>query len=182
MLLRNSHIKKPLRIRLLKCRESRSVRHRRRHSDNFRILLGKLTQLLRKHICVRRKLLRAKRLSGLDVKWLNSMKARRVLLRRLISLSLFRQDMNQNRVVHLLCFLENLCHLGNVVTIDRSEIGDSHILKEHARNDQLLDAVLCPADLVDKPLSDNRNLQKRVRHSLLQSVVSGSQAKSAQVL
>ena len=63
---------------------------------------------------------------------------RRILLCRCIALALRGQDMHEHRVVDLLRLLDGPLHLTDVVTIDRPEVGDAHILEQHARNEELL--------------------------------------------
>ena len=70
---------------------------------------------------------------------------------------LFRNHMDQHRVVDLFRLAENTDQPLNIMSIHRSQIRDSHIFKPHARNQKLLDAVLCPEQRADQIRTDHRD-------------------------
>ena len=142
MCLRDPHVKEPLREFLRKLRESRSVRHCRRQRNELLVLLRKFTDLLRKDIGITREFFFLKRLSGLDIERLHTVESRRIFLRRLVTFSLFRDHMDQDCMLDPLCFLKHADHRFHIMSVNRSKVGDPHILKQHSRDEKLLDPVL----------------------------------------
>ena len=74
--------------------------------------------------------------------------------RRKIAVSLFCNDMNNNAFIDLPGLGEHLLHGLDVVTVHRSEIGQSHILKKHPRDNQLLKTALVTLQGFDYVLPD----------------------------
>ena len=157
MFLRDSHIEKAVRIFFREPFEPRSIRHRRCHRHDLRIFRCQTADFSGKYICIARMFLFPERFSRFNIKWFNSVKCRRILLRRTVSLALFRNHMDQHRAVDLFRLAENTDQPLNIMSIHRSQIRDSHIFKPHARNQKLLDAVLCPEQRADQIRTDHRD-------------------------
>ena len=106
----------------------------------------------------------------------------RRLFRRGIALSFSGQHMKEHRAFNLPRFPERPAKKRKVVPRHRAEIGDPHILKEHARHDQLLDAALGPADLLDHGIAHHGNGVKRVGHALFQPCIEVCRPQFGQIL
>ena len=70
------------------------------------------------------------------------MKTGGMLFRGRIALALFGEHMDEHRVLSALRLPDHTHERSRVVSVHRPQIGDSHILKEHAGDHQLLQAVL----------------------------------------
>ncbi len=69
-----------------------------------------------------------------------------MLLRRAVALPLGRDDMDQHRLVDPPRVLEHLQHGADIVAVHRAEISDTHVLKHHAGNHELLQRIFGPLD------------------------------------
>ena len=74
------------------------------------------------------------------------MKTGRMPFRRRIALALFGEHMDEHRVLSALCLPDHAHKRCRIVSVHRPQIGHAHILKEHTRDHQLLQAVLRPSD------------------------------------
>ena len=142
MLFCNSHIEKPLWVRLFKSYQSGSLCHRSRDRYNILMCLSKLHHLLRKNIGVTACLFRGKHLTGYPVKRRNPMEIIRVPLRIAIAFSFFRLHMNNNRFIQPECMLKCRDHLIDIMSVNWSDIRNSKLLEEHARHKKLFDIIL----------------------------------------
>ena len=109
------------------------------------------------------------------------METGRIFLRWLVALALFGQNVHQHRVIQLFRLPKHLAELGNVVPVHRPQIGDAHILKEHPRDKQLLDAVLGALDLVDHGRAHHGNPVQGVGHVFLQVVIAAACSQAVQI-
>ena len=108
MLFRNSHVKEPVRVILLKTVQSGSVCHGRRDRRHLTVMPGNITDHLGKYICIAVLGRSIPGGPGLYVKRPGSMKSRRIPLCRLISFSFFCQYMDEHRMVYTLCLIQRL--------------------------------------------------------------------------
>ena len=146
MLFRNPHIKKPVRIGVAEPFQARAIRHGRRDGHNLVISLPQLHHDGGENIRVVGLHFLFQRHARLHVKGLRPMKTGRMPFRRRISLPLFGEHMDENRVLSALRFPDHPHERRRIVSVHRSQIGHAHILEQHARNHQLLQAVLRPPD------------------------------------
>ena len=93
------------------------------------------------------------------------MKSGGMTLCRQKAFALFRQDMDQYRSVNILRLFKHFDHRVHIVSVNRSEIDDPHILKVHAGNEVGLDPVLCTADLFHDPVTVNGNTRQCILHA-----------------
>ena len=70
-------------------------------------------------------------------------------LRGKISFSLLGAHMDQDRLVDTLCDFNGFLYIPDIMSVDRSQICDPHLLKEHARNHQGFERLLRAADAFD---------------------------------
>ena len=68
---------------------------------------------------------------------------------RCISGSFMGNDMHKNRTVNVGSLPYQPCDALDISTVHRTEIDDSHLLKKHARDEQLLDAAFGSPDPLD---------------------------------
>ena len=77
--------------------------------------------------------------------------------------------MDNDRSLDLLRILEQPDHLIDVGSIHRSEVLDAEILQQRAAGHQnCLEAVLCPPDALDRPVSRNRKLPQGIFRDFLE--------------
>ena len=81
--------------------------------------------------------------------------------------------MDQDRAIQPSGFLQNTHHGRNIVAIHRPQIGNVHLLENHAGNHELFDAALGPADAVHQMGTDTGDLGERLGDILLEIVVAG---------
>ena len=181
VLLRDAHIEETIREFLCEGTEPGAVRHRGGDADDFLILAGEATQRLREDSGVA--LLRWREcLSGFHIERRHPVIVRRIVLRRCIALALRREDMHENRMIDLFRLLDGPLHLTDVVTIDRPEVGDAHILEQHTRNEELLQRVLRPLHPLYELWSDARHAHQRTADIDLQLIITTVRTQSVQVL
>ena len=181
MLLGNAHVKTALRIAPAEGRESRALRHRRRHRDDVRILRRELNQGLGKHIGVIRILLVLFRDAGCQFKGSHTVKKVRMPLRGAVALALLRNDMHENGARQASRLLKDTHQLFDVVPVHGTQIGHAEVFEKHARNKELLNAVLCGPKALDHVLSDAGNREERLRDILFQTIVSGRSSYGIQI-
>ena len=70
------------------------------------------------------------------------MKRAWILFAELIPLTLFSYDVNQYRLIKIDQIFEDRYHLRSVMAIYRPKIPEPHLLEQHARNEQVLQAFL----------------------------------------
>ena len=102
------------------------------------------------------------------------MKIGRILLCRAVSLSLFCHHMNQDCVVQLLGLPQHLAEGLDIMAVHWSQIGDSHIFKQHAWYKQLLYTVFGAFDFVYHGSAHHRNPVQGICHALFQVVVAAA--------
>ena len=141
MLFGNAHIKKTIRKHIMKPLQSGSVRHCCCNSHYIRLTVSHLPHNGRKNICIIGFDSLFLWQTGFNHKWLCSMESGRMTHRRFIALSLLGTDMQQNCTVYLLCFFKCPHQLIDIMSVIRSQIGQPHLFKQHARYKKLLDAV-----------------------------------------
>ena len=84
-------------------------------------------------------------------------------------------------MIHPARFFEGLDHSFDVMAIHRAQIRYAHIFKEHARNDQLFDAVFGAADLFHQPGADYRNFQQSLRYLAFEFIVTHTGSQTTQI-
>ena len=182
MLLRDPHVKEALRETVPEGAESRAVRHGSGHRHDVRILFRELDQLLRENVRIIREFLFLLRSSGPDVEGTDAVEAVRMELRRPVALALLRHHVDDDGVVQPFRLPEDPDHAPDIVAVHRTQIGDPHILEQHARDQELLDAVLGILDLPDDMGTDARNVPEGFRDLLLQLIVADARADGVQVI
>ena len=98
-----------------------------------------------------------------------------------VTLSLLGKDMNHHRSLHAFRFIKQFHHLTHIVPVHRSQIGQSHIFKQHSRNKELLDTALGFAHGIYQCGSHFRNLLQRLGHSHFHSRVSFRGSQSTEI-
>ena len=123
VLLRNTHVKKSLRMRLCKSRKSCTVRHGRRNTNNFFISIRQFRNRLAKNLSI------GYRCIGIGNFFTcsyfvraGSMKFIRTFLRRLIALAFFRKHMHHYRPVDFSGSLQYINQAFNIMAVNRSQI------------------------------------------------------------
>ena len=86
------------------------------------------------------------------------MEIRWVLLCRAVALSLPGADMNDHCFLHLGGTLKRCYHLLDIMSVDRSDIGQSHILKKHSRNQHTLHQIFKATDPACQLITEMRKL------------------------
>ena len=130
MLLRNPHIKVPLRNLLLKNRKPRPTRHRSRDRHHLLVHLRKIRHRPRKNLRIRRQR-RARHLTRLDVVLAQPMELARIIQRRLVPTPLLRQDMQNHRLILRLQKLKRLGQEAHIMPVNRPVIPEPELLKKH---------------------------------------------------
>ena len=154
----------------MEARQTDAVLHGGRDRHQVRILLREPQDGGREHIRPRPCLFGRDRLSRFDHKGRCPVKSGRIFFRRPVSHALFRADMDQDCLVDALCVLDGLDHIPDIVSVDRPQIGDPHLLKEHSGHHQGLERLLGPAD----PLRHlGERLIERVIHAVTQLYITG---------
>ena len=100
---------------------------------------------------------------------------------RFVATSLLCQNVNDNRAFNPLCLVKKFHHLTHIMTVNRSQIGQSHIFKKHARYDELLDTALCAAHRIYDSRSHLRDFLKCFRHIDLHAGVDFCCTKRTQI-
>ena len=158
----NSHIKKARRIFRPKPLQPGTVRHSCCDCNHPVILCRNLRNNRGKHIGIVRFFLFHQWLSTWNIKRSCTMKPIRMFLCRLISTAFFRLHMYNHRTVNFFCLPQNPYQIHQIMSIHRSQISDSHIFKNHARNQQLFQTALCLSDSADHTFSVRQTLQRIV--------------------
>ena len=81
----------------------------------------------------------------------------RSFLSRCKTFTFLRYYMNHNGLVKLPCFAYYLDKSLNVMTVNRSDILNTHILKKHARNKKLFDSAFGLTNLVNEEITASRD-------------------------
>ena len=147
MLLRNSDIKEPVRINVMKALQPGSVRHCRRNRHHLFISLSHLDHDGRENIGIA-DLGRFLQKSGFNFKRSGSVESCGMMLRRKVSLSLVGNDMHHNGLADVLRLFNGCPHGVCVHSVDGSQIRDAQILEQHAGKEDGFDLVLGSADLL----------------------------------
>ena len=132
----------------MKALQSCPIRHGGSDGNDFFVPLAQLAHDRGKNIRVIGRRPGMGRDSRLNVKGLRPVESGRMPLRRPIPLSLLGQHMNHHRPLHSPGVTDYGCQGRNIVPIHGSQICDTHVLKKHPRNHQLLETALCPPDPV----------------------------------
>ena len=109
------------------------------------------------------------------------MKLIRMQTCRFVATSLLCQNMDNNRSFYSLCLIKKFHHLTHIMTVNRSQISQTHIFKKHTRYDELLDTALCAAHRIYHRSSHLRDLLKCFRHIDFHSGVDFCCTKRAQI-
>ena len=162
MLFCNTHVKEPLRKLFLKSFKPGSLRHRSRDCRDRFIFFCKFRHSICKYICVGRPpgRLRGQIFPRAHRERPDPMKSGRFLFRIAVTLSLLRDNMNNDRLIQLFCPLKGIDQKRSIMPVDRADISDSHVLKHHARNEQLLDGIFGTFQSFGDRLSDDRDLHQ----------------------
>ena len=153
MLLGDSHIKKPVRIHLPESGKPRAVCHGCGNGYNIWIPPCLVAQDFAEYIRISILVFRCFQFACLHLERAYAVKFIRLKFRRLVAFSLFCHYMKQHRTIDLPGFFKCLAKKPDIVPRYRSKISNSHILKKHSRNHQLLDAAFGPADMLDHGIS-----------------------------
>ena len=182
MLLRDAHVEEPVREIAMEPFQTGAHLHGSRHSHHLRIAVshfphdgGKNIGPVRLHPLVLRK-------AGSDIKRLCTVESGRMALCRSITVSLLREDMKDHGSFDPLGFFQRPHHLADVVTVHGAQIGKTHIFKKHARNKQLLEAVLCLPNPADDLLSVDRDAIQGIRHRGLQVQITVRRTETAEII
>ena len=70
------------------------------------------------------------------------MERTRVSLGKLITPALFRYHVHQHRLICRKCGLKRPGHKLDIVTVNWTHIGDSHVLEKHSRHNKMLNGIL----------------------------------------
>ena len=100
------------------------------------------------------------------------MKLIRMQTCRFVATSLLCQNMDNNRSFYSLCLIKKFHHLTHIMTVNRSQISQTHIFKKHSGNDQLLNTALGFADRIHHGCSNMWNFFERFCHADFHSRVS----------
>ena len=141
MFFGNSHIKKSFWKFFGKSLHSGSIRHRR--TNRYQFFMGSpfFHHPISKYIRIGF-FLRFRHFSTFRIKWSDAMKDRWIFFCRAVSFSFFCHYMNQNRAVfHPRSRLQCRQNTFDIMSIDRTDIYDSHFFKKHPRYKQVLQRV-----------------------------------------
>ena len=142
VLLRNAHVKKPFREHISKALQPGTRGHGRSHRHHLGLPVPEFSHNCGENICVGGFPSLAGGNPRVDLEGGGSVEPGRMPHGGPVTLALLGEHMYQNRPFHALGILKNLYHLAHIVAVHGPQIGDPHVLKEHARNHQLLQAVL----------------------------------------
>ena len=105
-----------------------------------------------------------------------------ILLSRAIALALCGLDMDENRLMKMLCGVEYLVKLCQAVTVDRAEIDKSHVLKHGALLKNIgFYGILDVLDTLLNAVSHQRYLFQTFFDSFLGLVVVFTASESCQI-
>ena len=166
MLLRNPHVKKPVRVTLGESFQPRAVRHGGSKGYQMGVLTRQAAQFFGKYVRIAGVYLFFPWLARTRVERLHAVEPGRVLLCRAVPFPLLGIYMNQDRMVHFSGFFKDFYHSLYVMAVYRPQIGDAHIFKQHPRDHQLFDAVFSPADFIYQALPDKRYPVQDAGHGL----------------
>ena len=85
----------------------------------------------------------------------------RIFLSRPVAFSFFGNYVNQHRMIQLFCLLEGAAQLSDIMAVNGPQIGNSHIFKQHSRNQQLFNSIFGTLNLINNRLTA-RNLVQRI--------------------
>ena len=176
------HIKKALWEHIAEAFQPCAVRHGRCDSYHTLLPVTEFSHDRRKNICVIGLPAGCQGNSVFQIKGRCAVEPGRMAHGRFIPSAFLRQHMDQYWTFHFPCLIEHLDHTAAVMAVDGSQIFDPHILKEHARNNELFDTVLCLVDPLHHGRPDPRHLVQSTFYLCLQSCVGSCSAQIAQVL
>ena len=162
MLLRYAHIMKSFGKMLLKKFKPGTVRHSCGNGNHILISFSDFNYLFCKYIRIVLIRLLLFSYSRNLIKGGYSMEFLGIIFRRLITLTLFCNYMNYNRMIKFLRLGKYLAQLVDIMSVYRSEVSYSHIFKKHTGYNKLLDTRLCLSYTFYKTFSDIRYFFKIV--------------------
>ena len=109
------------------------------------------------------------------------MKSVRMGTCRPVSFSLLCQNMNDYRSLYPFCFVKKLHHLTHIMTINRSQICQPHVFKQHSWNEKLLDTAFGFSHGIHQSCPYLRNLLQCLCHTQLHSCISLCGTKNTQI-
>src|SRR5581483_5845760 len=140
MFLRDSDVEITVRMRFLKMPKTGSARHRRRDRDQLLIVIGKLSQRFANDLRIGWRRCR-RGLAALDLVFAEAVEFIRLLDRRFVTLALFRQDMEQHRLLLRFKKFEGAGKQRNIVSVDGPVIAETEFLKNDARQNKAFHAL-----------------------------------------
>ena len=164
--LRNSHIKISLRESLLKGLQTGSLPHGCGNSHKIMMKGAKLSYTRGKNIGISRPAVLQCH-SASDIKSASSVILVRMTDSRLISLPLLGDYMNQDSSLVALGLGEDAYQIADIVAVNRTKVHNPHILKKHARNNQVLQAALRPPDSLNHVVSQLWNFFQLIQNRIL---------------
>ena len=118
-----------------------------RKAHNLLVAVSKLRNRLAKHLSIA---YRCSRIGNLlacrNLEGTGAMELVRTLFCRLIALAFFCQHMHHNRSVNLLRCLQYFNQAVNIMTVNRTEIGEAQLFKNRGRHHKVLHAALQTTD------------------------------------
>ena len=129
--------------------EPRAFRHGGGHSAEIVVFFSQLRDGFGEHVGILRIFLLFFLLSGPDVERSCAVETVGMKPGRLVSVPFFGHHMDQHGSFNFFCLVEGPHHLAHIVAVDRTQIGEAHVFKKHAGNEQLLDAALSSAHRFD---------------------------------
>ena len=135
MLLRDPHVERAIRMRLLEQVQTRPVRHRRRDRNHPVVLVRFLDQAVRKHLCVGWRIRHTLVLRPRDhIKLRDTVILVGRVLRWCIALALHRHAMQQHRArnIRIPQVLQHRYQVVHVVTVDRPHVVEPEFLEQRA--------------------------------------------------
>ena len=166
MLLRYSDIEKPVMIHIAEPLEPGPVGHGGRNCHHLVIPGSELAHYGRENVRIIGLFSFPERKPRLYLEGLSTVKPCRMALCRKIAPALLCYHMDQNTLGKLARLLKHLYHSLNVMTVHRSKICDTHILKEHARDNQLLHTALIALERIHQLLSSAQLVKPVLKHDL----------------
>ena len=166
MLLRNPHIKKPCWIHIAKPLQPCSVGHGRCNCNYFFVPGSQFRHNSRKNIGIVGRRPRFGRKTRFYIERVCTMESGRMTLGRKKSFPFFCNGMNQHCIFTTLRFPDDFHHRFHIVSVHRSQISNSHILKEHSRYHKMFYTAFGPADIPDN-LFPFRHILQGIEHAFL---------------
>ena len=100
---------------------------------------------------------------------------------RFVSSAFLCQDMNNYRSFYPFCFIKEFHHLTHIMTVNRPQICQPHIFKQHSRNEKLLDTAFGFSHGIYQSSPYLRNFLQCLCHAHLHSCISFCSSQCAQI-